>query len=118
MHTLFKCALKGVTKLSETYKDHLLVVICLHFYKNILTNSLEDIYTDDLFIEDELTKYYHDELLEKMEKRWTPDKIQLLLEMNDYIIKNDCSAESINCLELFVRNMDIETQTIMRCPNV
>ena len=118
MNTLFTCALKGVTKLSETYKDHLLVGICLHFYKNILTNSLEEIYTYDLFIEDELTKYYTDEILEKMEKRWSNDKIQLLLEMNDYILKNDCSSESINCLELFVRNIDVETQTIMRNQDV
>ena len=118
MNTLFTSALKGVTKLSETYKDHLLVVICLHFYKNILTNSLEEIYTYDLFIEDELTKYYTDEILEKMEKRWSNDKIQLLLEMNDYILKNDCSSESINCLELFVRNIDVETQTIMRNQDV
>lgn len=114
MRAIFESALKGITKLTETYKEHLLVVICLHFYRNILTNYLEEIYTYDLFIEDELTKYYDDELLNKMEERWTDDKLQLLLEMNDYLVKNESSNKNIDCLELFIKNLDIETQNILK----
>jgi hypothetical protein len=114
MRSLFESALKGITKLTETYKEHLLVVICLHFYRNILSNCLEEIYTYDLFIEDELTKYYDDELLNKMEVRWTDDKLQLLLEMNDYLVKNESSNKNIDCLELFIKNVDFETQNILK----
>ena len=114
MRAIFESALKGITKLTETYKEHLLVVICLHFYRNILTNYLEEIYTYDLFIEDELTKYYDDELLNKMEERWTDDKLQLLLEMNDYLVKNESSNKNIDCLELFIKNLDIETHNILK----
>lgn len=114
MRSLFESALKGITKLTETYKEHLLVVICLHFYRNILSNYLEEIYTYDLFIEDELTKYYDDELLNKMEVRWTDDKLQLILEMNDYLVKNESSSKNIDCLELFIKNVDFETQNILK----
>lgn len=114
MRSLFESALKGITKLTETYKEHLLVVICLHFYRNILTNYLGEIYMDDLFIDDELTKYYDDELLNKMEKRWTDDKLQLILEMNDYLVKNESSNKNIDCLELFIKNVDSETQNILK----
>lgn len=113
MRSLFESALKGITKLTETYKEHLLVVICLHFYRNIISNYLEEIYTYDLFIEDELTKYYDDELLNKMEVRWTDDKLQLILEMNDYLVKNESSSKNIDCLELFIKNVDFETQNIL-----
>jgi len=118
MRSLFESALSGIKRLTETYKHHLLVVICLHFYTNILTNSLGEIYTEELFIEDELTPYYNEAVVDDFEKRWTDDKIQLVLEMNDYLIKNETTNESISCLELFIRNVDTETQNIIRnCEN-
>ena len=69
---------------------------------------------DDLFIKDELTPYYTESIVDDFGKRWTDDKIQLVLEMNDYIIKNETSNENISCLELFIRNIDTETQNIIR----
>ena len=113
IRTLFESALQGIHKLTETYKEHSLIVICLHYYTSIIMNFLGDYYDDELFKSDEMTSQYTDDILHAFSSRWTNDKLQLVLELNDFLLKNQTSTDSINCLELFMKGIDEETQKIV-----
>ena len=76
---LFKCALNGIHKLIETYKTCSVMGICLKYYQSIIENHLEDLNNNNLFKKDELTALYTNEILDKLTKLWTPEKIKIIL---------------------------------------
>lgn len=110
---LFESALLGIKNVIETYKSSPMIVLCLNYYTNIISNYLGDTYNEELFICDKMTPHYKQAILDKMSSRWTTDKIQLVLELNDFLNKNEKSEDSVNCLELFMKGMDKETQEII-----
>jgi hypothetical protein len=113
MSSLFTAAIKGIEKLTETYKDHALIVLCLHYYTNLISNYLGDYYNDELFKVDSMTPLYKKELLEKFTARWTNDRILLILEFNEFLKNNEVTNENVNCLEIFMKNVDEETRQIV-----
>ena len=104
---LFTSALKGIDKLKETYKEHSMVILCLNYYANIISNHLGDNFNGDLFKEDNISELYTDELVEKLNNRWTHEKLVVVLELNNYLSNN------INCIETFMKNIDKETSEII-----
>ena len=105
--TLFKSALKGIDKLKETYKGHSMVILCLNYYANIISNHLSEYFNEDLFKDNDITDLYTDELVEKLNSRWTNEKLVVVLELNNYLSNN------INCIETFIKNIDKETSEII-----
>ena len=103
---LFTSALKGIDKLKETYKEHSMVILCLNYYANIISNHLGDNFNGDLFKEDNISELYTDDLIEKLNNRWTNEKLIVVLELNNYLSNN------INCIETFMKNIDKETSEI------
>lgn len=106
MIALFESALKGIDKLKETYKEHSMVILCLNYYSNIISNHLGDNFNGDLFKENDITELYTDDLVEKLNNRWTNEKLVVVLELNNYLSNN------INCIETFMKNIDKETSEI------
>jgi hypothetical protein len=104
---LFGSALKGIDKLKETYKDHSMVILCLNYYSNIISNHLSEYFNEDLFKDNDITELYTDELVEKLNSRWTNEKLIVVLELNNYLSNN------INCIETFMKNIDKETSEII-----
>lgn len=100
---LFNSALKGIDKLKETYKEHSIVILCLNYYANIISNYLGDNFNGDLFREDNISELYTDDLVEKLNNRWTNEKLVVVLELNNYLSNN------INCIETFMKNIDKDT---------
>jgi hypothetical protein len=100
---LFNSALKGIDKLKETYKEHSMVILCLNYYANIISNYLGDNFNGDLFKEDNISELYTDDLVEKLNNRWTIEKLVVVLELNNYLSNN------INCIETFMKNIDKDT---------
>jgi hypothetical protein len=100
---LFNSALKGIDKLKETYKEHSMVILCLNYYANIISNYLGDNFNGDLFREDNISELYTDDLVEKLNNRWTNEKLVVVLELNNYLSNN------INCIETFMKNIDKDT---------
>ena len=104
---LFNSALKGIDKLKETYKEHSMVILCLNYYANIISNYLGDNFNGDLFREDNISELYTDDLVEKLNNRWTNEKLVVVLELNNYLSNN------INCIETFMKNIDKDTSGII-----
>jgi hypothetical protein len=110
---LFQSALRGLAKLKETYKKCSIIIICLNFYSNLIINYLGKTINEKLFKNDEMSCYYTDELVEKLNKYWTADKIVLVLEMTEYLFNNDSSVDGIKCLEVFMKGVDSHTYEII-----
>jgi hypothetical protein len=110
---LFQNALNGIAKLMNTYKDNSIIVLCLNYYSNIISNYLGDNFNEDLFKKDATSCYYTDNLLYKLSKRWTNDKLLLVVKFNEYIYNHDTSIDSIKCLETFMQGIDEETTKIV-----
>jgi hypothetical protein len=104
---LFESALVGIDKLKITYKEHNIVVLCLNYYSNIISNYLGDYYNEDLFRTNELTHLYTKDLIKLLNDRWTSDKLLVVIELNNYLENN------VNCFETFMINIDKETQQII-----
>jgi hypothetical protein len=110
---LFSCALNGLEKLKQTYQDHPLIVICLNYYSYLIKNYLGENINETLFNKDEMSSYYTDDIIYKLNNYWTPDKIKLVLEMSEYLYNNDRTVDSIQCLEVLMKGVDLNTQKLL-----
>ena len=95
---LFKCAQNGLIKLMDTYKTCSVMRICLNYYYSLIANYLEDKNNDTLFRKDNLTAFYTDELLAKLGKIWTPEKINIVLNLTSYLSSNETDVKSLETI--------------------
>lgn len=109
--SLFTSAEKGLDILIELYKDHLIVVHSLIFYKNLISNP-------KIFVEDGISSLYNEQILNKFNSIWTSDKIKIVLDMLEYINKDNQSDRSIRCLEEFIALTDEKVRSIMKEMNL
>ena len=130
---LFERALKGIENLCQTYADDSVIKICLNYYISLIQNFLSSTYNNNIFKLDTMTRYYNTELVQKLNERWTPEKLQVVIEMNEYLMNgSDAAASSssvsnelgrsivglnkidnIMCMEIFMRDINTESQTII-----
>jgi hypothetical protein len=108
---LFAYALKGLEKLKITYTNEPLVIICINYYCSLINNYLDKTIDKNLFYKDDISPYYTDELINKLNDFWTIDKLNLVLEMIEYLY-NDNSSNNIKCLEVFMNDIDLDIQKI------
>jgi hypothetical protein len=120
---LFICSQKGILKLMETYKTDTLVNICLKYYYSLISNYLDAfndpprLFNIDLFKPNDMTELYNKLLLQKLNSQWVTDKLNLVLEMTEYLYKHDNSVNSIQCVEAFLLQVDSETIKNIGCFN-
>jgi len=110
---LFINAQKGLESLVETYKNYTIITHTLYMYYNIIANYLGDMYNDKLFIKDNISNIYNDELVKKLNAIWSTDRIKIVLNMVDFIDNDKGSEKSVKCLEEFMGLIDSEISTIM-----
>ncbi len=110
---LFNCAQKGLTKLAETYKTYTVIGHCLHYYSNLISNYLSDHYNPLLYKKDSITCFYTNELLTKLNSRWSDDKIKIVLEMIDFLNHDVSAINNVRCLEIFMEPIDNDTEKII-----
>ena len=103
---LFKCALRGLDNLKETYADCPIVVLCLHSYSNLIENYLDEHYNEMLFKKDMMTPYYRSELVALMNLQWNADRIKMVLDMIEFLCKDNSAANNVQSLEIFIGNID------------
>jgi hypothetical protein len=103
---LFKCALHGLDKLKETYVDCPIVVLCLHLYSNLIENYLDEHYNEMIFKKDMMTPYYRSELVSSMNLQWNADRIKMVLDMIEFLCKDNSAANNVQSLEIFIGNID------------
>lgn len=106
---LFVMAQKGLNQLMDHYKDHNMIVHMLYMYYNIIMNYLGDYYNDTLFIKDSITSLYQKDFIQELNEKWTDEKIKMVLDMLEFIDRDENTKKSVKCLEEFMVEVDKET---------
>lgn len=113
---LFNCALKGLQRLMDTYKNCSIITLCLNYYYAIISNHIETSQnnTISIFYKDSMTSLYTKEIVEELNGQWTTEKITVILDLI-YFLNNDTMAiNNVKSLETIMDNNDINTQNVMR----
>jgi hypothetical protein len=109
---LFKCAQHGILKLIETYKNCSIIKLCLNYYFTLISNYLEEKYNESLFRKDNMSPLYTPEMLEKMGKVWSQDKIDIVLNLTTYLTSNLNAETDVKSLETIMNGIDKQIQII------
>ena len=83
-------------------------------YYNIISNHIGDKYNEKLFIRDNISNKYSNDVINKLNSIWTSEKIKILLNMIEFIDKTNNLVESIKCLEEYMISIDKETEEILK----
>jgi hypothetical protein len=110
---LFKCALRGLDKMKETYKSCPIIILCLHTYSNLIENYLEGYYNESIFKKDTMTAVYNNESVNILISQWTTDKIKIVLDMIEFLSKDFMASNNVQSLEIFINNIDIGIQKLV-----
>ena len=109
---LFICAQEGLKRLIETYKNCSIITLCLNYYYAIITNHIEQKYNDSIFYKDSMTMLYTDELLNKLNEQWSQEKIKIILDLINFLTKDDMAISNVKSLENIIDNIDENTKNI------
>ncbi len=112
LKNLFFCAQKGIDKLINTYKNCSIMTIVLNYYYAILTNHINNTYNDTIFVKDNFSCYYTQEIIDALNKQWTDDKIKVVLDIITFLGKND-NPNNVKSLETIMEDIDKHTQHII-----
>lgn len=115
---LFKCAQNGILKLIETYRSCSIMRLCLNYFYAIISNYFvllnDNKFIDVFFRKDIMTPLYTQEINDKLEKLWSPDKIKIILNITSYLsILNDNAETDVKSLETIIDSIDKQVQKIL-----
>ena len=110
---LFKCAQNGILKLIETYKTCSVMRICLSYYLSLISNHLEEKNNDTLFKKDGMSPFYTPEILDKISKIWTPDKITIVLNLTTFLSSDESAETNVKSLETIIDGIDITVNKML-----
>lgn len=113
MKDLFKGAQNGLLKLIETYKNCSVMRICLNYYFSLISNHLEEKNNDALFRKDGMTTFYTTDLLNKLNKIWTQDKIKIVLNLTTYLTNNETAETDVKSLETIIDGIDKQVSNLL-----
>jgi len=103
---LFKCAQKGLTNLSETYKTCSMIRISLNYYSALISNYLDETNNETLFKKDNMSMLYTEHMLAKMHKIWTQEKIKIILNLTTFLTNDEHAQTDVKSLETLMDNID------------
>jgi hypothetical protein len=107
---LFLTAQKGLDKLINHYKDTKIIVHTLFMYHNLISNYIGNNYNKELFMKDTITPLYNETIVKSLNSKWSYDKIKVLLNMFEFVEKDD-NKSSIKCLDEFMVHIDNDTHS-------
>lgn len=102
---LFKCAQSGLAKLGDTYSQCAVIQFCLKHYGTIITNHLEG-KPDTIFTNDNMSHFYTSDILEKLHKHWTQEKIKIILNLTTFLSQDANAETNVKSLETIMNGMD------------
>jgi hypothetical protein len=113
---LFNCALKGLQRLMDTYKNCSIIFLCLNYYYALINNHMEfqDNIGKSIFNKDGMTSLYTKEIVEELNTQWTSDKITVILDLIYFLDNDTMATNNVKSLETIMDNNDINTQLVMR----
>ncbi len=110
---LFLCAQNGLQKLIETYKSCSIITLTLNYYYALLTNHIQQIFNEHMFIKDSFTCYYTQSISDTLNKQWTATKIKVVLDIISFLFENDDPANNVKSLETIMHGIDDTTKSII-----
>lgn len=110
---LFKCAQSGLIKMIETYKASSVMRICINYYLSLISNHLEELNNATLFKKDNMSVFYTSELLNKLTKTWTPEKIKIILNLTTFLCSDDNAETDVKSLETIMDGIDKQVSIIV-----
>ena len=110
---LFKCAQSGLIKMIETYRASSVMRICINYYLSLISNHLEELNNTTLFKKDNMSVFYTSELLNKLTKNWTQDKIKIILNLTTFLSSDDNAETDVKSLETIMDGIDKQVSIIV-----
>lgn len=110
--SLFTCAQMGLQRLMETYVNCSIIHLCLNYYYAIINNALCGS-SANIFYRDVMTHIYSAELVDKMSKMWTDDKINIVLNLIEFLIKDAFAANNVKSLENIMSGIDTDIRNVV-----
>ena len=110
---LFKCSQSGLIKMIETYKASSVMRICINYYLSLISNHLEELNNTTLFKKDNMSVFYTSELLNKLTKTWTPEKIKIILNLTTFLCSDDNAETDVKSLETIMDGIDKQVSIIV-----
>lgn len=107
MKELFVNAQKGINKLTDTYKYCNILKQSLYLFSVLIDNILLEKNNAQLFKSDNITCLYTPELMAKFDTIWTPEKINIMLGLTDFM-NNDFNVTSV---ETIMKQIDCAIHT-------
>ena len=111
---LFVCAQNGIKKLMETYSNCSIIVLSLNYYYTIIANHVEQIYNDTIFHKDGMTSLYTKEFIDELTKKWTQEKIKIVLDLIGFLTNDTMAINNVKSLENIMDNIDKESREILK----
>lgn len=113
--SLFQCAQLGIEKLKETYKNCSMICLCLNYYYTIITNHLDEIYSDTIFRRDSLSLLYVKEMTDALNNQWSIEKTTIILDIISFLTSDKMATNNVKSLENIMEHIDLENrQTIQQ----
>ena len=113
MKDLFKCAQNGILKLIETYKSCSVMRICLNYYFSLIANYIDEKYNNELFKKDGMSPFYTPEILEKLSKIWTQEKIKIVLNLTTFLSNDESAETNVKSLETIIDGIDKQVYELL-----
>jgi len=109
---LFLCAQNGLKKLIDTYKSCSIITITLNYYYALLTNHIQEVYNDGIFIKDSFTGYYTQSVCDALNGQWSDIKIKVVLDLIVFLLDNEDAHNNVRSLETIMNGIDHNTMLI------
>lgn len=110
---LFLCAQNGLKKLIETYKNCSIITLTLNYYYALLTNHIQQVYNENMFVKDGFTSYYTQTIVEGLNKQWNDAKIKVVLDLITFLLENDGATTNVKSLETIMNGIDDNSRLII-----
>jgi hypothetical protein len=96
----------------ETYKNCAVMRLCLNYYLSIISNHLEEKNNDTLFRKDNMTIFYTQDVMQKLTKIWTQEKIKIVLNLTTYLTNNENADTDVKSLETIMDGIDKQVKQV------
>ena len=80
--------------------------ICLNYYLSLISNHLDEKNNNELFRKDGMSPFYTTEMLDKLSKIWTQDKLKIILNLTTFLLNDDSAESNVKSLETIMDGND------------
>lgn len=103
MISLFQLSQKGLQRLIDTYSHCTVMQLCLHYYYAIISHALDKAPAiSAIFYSDTISHLYTGSFMETTMAQWDDNRIQVVLNTIDFLVREICVDSNVKSLELIV----------------